>query len=265
MLNFASFLHLQNRHGQHTKIDDTNYKYQTHHNHNNKTHKNIKKLLHKTSEEQPTPVSYLKFDNVEHHATADSPADAAPAAAAAWCCSQSGAGEFRRCSGDDRCAAGTPCAATRCCHCCSAQCASARLWRAPSLPGCCCATAARRFPFCRLSTGICPIRQQLQWAHGAALRRVPAPDCADCRLAVYQQENSDSCPPCCTAASATGCIKATCNNNCYECCSPEALPAVLTNQLPTTTTSKLSSIKPWSLAPFQMKLKLLTGTATNCC
>lgn len=260
MLNFVSFLHLQNRREKHTKIDDINYKYQTNHNHNNKTHKNIKKLLHKTSEEKPTPVSYLKFHNADRYATADSPAVAAPATATAWCCSQSGAGEFRRCSGDDRCAAGTPCAATRCCRCCSAQCASARLWRTPTLPGCCGATAARRFPFCRLSTGICPIRQQLQWAHGAALGRVSATDCADCRLTVCQQENSACCPPCCTAASATDCSNASCNNNCYECCS-----AVLTKQLPTTTTSKLSSTKPWSLAPFQMKLKLLTGTATNCC
>lgn len=276
MLKFVSFLHLQSRHEKHTKIDDTNYKYQTNHNHNNKTHRNIKKFLHKTTDahahtrkENPPLVSYLKFDNAEYHAANNSPADAAPAAATAWCCGQSGAREFRRCRGDDRCAAGAPCAATRCCRCCSTECAGARIWRTSTLPGCCCAAATRRFPFCRLSTGICPIRQQLQWSHGAALERVSAPDCLNCRLptglADCQQNNSSCNSTCCTAASATSCSSASSNNNCYECCPAEALPSVLTKHLPTTTTSKLSSTKLLSLTPFQMKLKLLTGAATNCC
>lgn len=265
MLKFVSFLHLQSRHEKHTKIDDNHYKCQTNHNHNNNTHRNIKRILHKTSDakEQPPLVSYLKFDNAEYHDAADRPADAAPAATAAWSCSQSGARQLCGCSGDDRCAAGTPCASTRCCRCCAAQCTSARLWRTPTLLGCCCATAARRFPFCRLSSGICPIRQQLQWAHGAAFSRESAPDCPDCRLPAglidCQPARTSCISTCCTAASSVKSRNSARNNTCYECCHAEALPSVLTKQLPTTTTSKLSSNKLTSLTPFQTKLKLLTG------
>lgn len=277
MFKFVNLLHLQNRCEKHAKIDDANYKYQIKHTHNNKTHNSIKKFLHKTSEanahtskENSPLVSCLKFDNAELHAAA-SPADAAPVAATAWRCCQSDAREFCRCSGDDRCTAGAPCTTTRCCCCCSAQCSSARLWRTSTLPGCCCATAARRFPFCRLSTGICPIRQQLQWAHGAALSRLSASDCPDCRsstgLADCQQENYFCSSKCCTATSAINRGNASSNNTCYECCHNEMLQPVLKKQLPITTTSKLSapSTKPSSLAPFKMKLRLLTDAATNCC
>uniref|UniRef100_W8C344 Uncharacterized protein n=1 Tax=Ceratitis capitata TaxID=7213 RepID=W8C344_CERCA len=282
MLKFVSFLHLQNRHEKHTKIDD-NYKSHiksNQQNDNNNTHKNIKKFLNKTCDktantikEKPPLAGYLKFENDKRNAAKSSVA-AAPATiatAAAKCCCSSKARQFCRCSGNDRCATGTPCTTTGCCCCCTASgCSTTRFRSTSTLCGSCCTTTApRRLPFCRLSTGVCPIRQQLKWAHGTAFGRISATsNCSDCCTAscvregqqMLAEKRKDSC-------ASTDCItyekSSVCSSDCYCTCT-NASSLQPTAKHPTVF--KLSPVKPeTSLTQFQMKLKLLTGTTTNCC
>ncbi|XP_036337390.1 keratin-associated protein 10-7-like [Rhagoletis pomonella] len=288
MLKFVSFLHLQNRHEKHSKIKNTNSiepNRNENHNNNIAQHKTFGNFLHhknnnaRTSKEKSSLVSYLKFVDEQHAQDIRDAATTGAAAATATttqCCSHADAGKFRRCSGNDRCATGTSCATARCCCCCTCAtgccCSSARIWTTSAVAGCCCTTPTRRVPFCRLSTGICPIRQQLQWVHGAAYigGNVSALNCTDCCLPECLTDENDGSDSVVVPAHKQSSLPATCrpktssslncNNTCLEC-SSQATAQQPSSKLTTTTPSSI--LLP--LTGFQMKLQHLTGAATNCC